>query len=143
MISVRLATIKDIPDLIGLLRAAQETKNIGHGQIIDPGSFAEYMRECIFSGGIYSFVAVEHDQIVGLLVLNEVTCPWNFGYVYGSDLLFVALKGGPKLIKTAKRLAQRKNWSALYFTTSMSNPRADGYFQKIAAPVGGTFKIEV
>lgn len=143
MISVRLAHIKDTPQLINLLHEVQEKKQVGQDQIIDPDSFAEYMTECVFSGGIYPFVAVDDEKIVGLLVLTEVTCPWNYGYVYGSDLLFVALKGGPKLIRTAKKLGRKKNWKNIYFTTSMNNDRADKFFSTIASPVGGTYKVEV
>ena len=143
MITVRLAQPTDITDLLVLIYEIQKHHQVGLDQKINDESFCMWIADCIFSPGIYVFVAEENDCIEGLMVLNEVACPWNNDVRSGTDLLFCALKGGNKLIRTAKALAKKKNWDKLIFTTSLSNERADQYFETFSKKIGGVYEVEI
>lgn len=143
MITVRTARPVDITELLVFIYKIQKHHQIGLDQKIDDESFCMWIADCIFSSGIYVFVAEEEGEITGLLVLNEVPCPWNNQVRSGTDLMFCAVKGGNKLIRTAKALAEKKNWDQLIFTTSMNNERADRYFEKFSEKIGGVYRLEM
>ena len=141
MIEVRVAKPKDIQALIEFAIKVKDNKNIMPDMPLVPEHFAHWIADCIMSSGVVVFVAEDNGTICGFIVLNESACPWNHTIRFGVDLMFVAEKGGLKLIRTAKALAKKKNWDKLILTTSTNNERSDKLMNKLATQVGGVYEL--
>jgi hypothetical protein len=141
VIGVRVAKPNDIRTITEFAVKIKEDKNILPEIPMVESDFASWITECILSPGVIVFVATDNEAICGFIVLNETACPWNNAIRYGVDLMFVAEKGGLKLIRTAKQLAKKKNWDKLILTTSTGNERSDKLMEKLSNKIGGVYEI--
>jgi hypothetical protein len=141
MIGIRIAKPNDIRTITEFAVKIKEDKKILPEIPMVESDFASWITECILSSGVIVFVATDNEAICGFIVLNETACPWNNLIRYGVDLMFVAEKGGLKLIRTAKQLAKKKNWDKLILTTSTNNERSDKLMEKLANKIGGVYEI--
>jgi hypothetical protein len=143
VVNVKLATPQDIQSLIQFAIKVKKEKKLEEHIELNTVDFGFWITECILSAGIYVFVVQDNKGICGFIVLNEISYPWNSSIKYGADLLFVAQKGGPKLIRTAKKLAKTKGWQRLLLTTTTNNERSDRFLNHVADKIGGVYELKV
>ena len=143
MVKVRYATVQDIQKLLQFSEQVKEQKELLSDIPIVPTDLCYWFAECITNLGVYVFVAEEDDQITGFIVLTEMSAPWNKEHRYLTDLLFVANKGGLKLLRTAKALSKKKGYSKLLLSTSSKQERSDKFFNKVSQQIGGVYELKV
>lgn len=143
MVNIRLATVKDIQNLVKFGIETKEEKEVLPEIPADPVEIGFWFTNCIMNGGTYIFLAEENDEICGFLVLTEMSCPWNSNHRYLSDLLFLAKKGGVKLIRTAKALAKKKDMKSVVLSVSSKKDRSDKFLNHIGQHIGGVYELKV
>lgn len=143
MVKIKLATLSDIQNLVKFGAEFKEEKEILKDIPVILEDISFWFAECIMSGGNYVFIAEEDDEICGFLVVSEMSCPWNSQHRYLIDLLFLARKGGIKLIRTVKRLAQKKGMDSVVLSVSSKKDRSDKFLNHIGQHVGGVYELKV
>lgn len=143
VVNIKLATPADIQDIKQFAIKSKENDTFKSDIEINVEEFTFWITECILSSGLYVFLAKDNDDICGFIVLNEISYPWNNSVKYGADLLFVAEKGGLKLVRTAKALAKKRGWQRLILSTTMNNERSDKFLNHIADQIGGVYNVKV
>ena len=143
MIKIRLAAPPDIKNLVEFGIKEKQEKEILPEIPANKEEISYWFAECIISSGNYVFLAEENGEICGFLVLSEMQCPWNSNYRYLTDLMFLARKGGVKLIRTAKKFAERKNLNSIVLSVSTKKDRSDKFLNHIGQYIGGAYEIKV
>jgi len=143
VVKVRYATVRDIQQLVQFSIQIKEQKDLLSDIPIVPSDLGFWFADCITTPGIYVFVAEDKDEITGFIVLTEMVTPWNRQHRYLTDLLFVAQKGGLKLLRTAKALAKKKGHDKLLLSTSSKEERSDRFFNKVSQQIGGVYELKV
>lgn len=143
MTTIRLATIKDIAGLVEFGIQYKNDSNTLPEIPVNEADIRFWFAECIMSGGNYIFLAEENDKICGFLVVTEMACPWNSQYRYLTDLIFLAQKGGIKLIRTAKKFAKKKGMVSVVLSVSSKKDRSDKFLNHIGQYIGGAYEIKV
>ena len=143
MIQVKLATVRDVQDLVAFGVKEKEENEVLPEIPVNFEDISYWFAECIMSGGNYVFIAKENEEICGFLVLTEMACPWNKNHTYLMDLMFLARKGGLKLIRTAKALAKKKKMKSVVLSVSSKKERSNKLLNHISQNLGGIYEIEV
>lgn len=143
VVKVRIATFQDIQNLVQFGIKEKEDKNILPEISVNEPDISYWFAECMMSGGNYIFLAEENDSICGFLVVTEMACPWNSQHRYLTDLLFLAQKGGIKLIRTAKAFAKKKGMDSVVLSVSSKKDRSDKFLNHIGQHIGGAYEIKV
>lgn len=143
VVKVRLATIKDIKPLVQFGIKEKEDKGILPEIPANEADISYWFAECIMAGGNYIFIAEEDDSICGFLAVTEMACPWNGQHRYLTDLIFLAQKGGIKLIRTAKAFAKKKGMDSVVLSVSSKKDRSDKFLNHIGQHIGGAYEIKV
>lgn len=143
MVLVRAATLSDVGGIVDLALRIQKTKQAHINHPINTDHFEQYVSSCIASPGIYVFSSEDADgTICGLLIINEFGCPWNRNFRWASDLMFIAEKGGPKLLRLAKKMKEWKGWDKLMLSTTTTNERADKLYSHFGTKIGSVFELD-
>lgn len=142
-VNIKLASPSDIQYIKQFAIKVKEEKQLEPDITLNIDDFAFWITQCILSAGIYVFLAKDNDKVCGFIVLNEMSYPWNSSIKYGADLLFVAEKGGLKLVRTAKTLAKKRKWQRLILSTTTNNERSDKFLNHIADRIGGVYNVKV
>ena len=142
-VSVRFAKPADVKDIAKFGIEFKEQKQLEQEIPADFESLSLWLFNSMLLGGNYVFLAEDDSGICGFIVLTEIVCPWSQNYRYGADVLFVAKKGGPKLIRTAKQFAKKRNWEKLMLSTTTNNERSDKFLSHVAEKIGGVYNIKV
>ena len=143
VVNIRYATLSDIQDILKFSKDIKEKQALVSEIDINEKDASLWLADCIIASGIYVFVAEEHGNICGFIVLTEMACPWNSKHRYLTDLLFLASKGGIKLIRTAKTLAKKKDMKSIVLSVSSKKERSDKFLNHIGQHIGGVYEIEV
>lgn len=142
-VKVRFAKPADVKDIAKFGIEFKEQKQLEQDVPADFESLCMWLFNAILLGGNYVFLAEDESGICGFIVLTEITCPWSQSYRYGADILFVARKGGLKLVRTAKEFAKKRNWKKLMLSTTTNNERSDKFLSHVADKIGGVYNIKV
>lgn len=143
MVNIRCATLKDVGPIVQFGIQFKQEQSILEEIQVNAKDTAIWFANCIATPGTCVFVAEDEAGICGFIVLTEMACPWNNSHRYLADLLFLARKGGIKLIKAAKTLAKKRNYSKVVLSTSSKRERSDKFFNHIGQKLGEVYEIEV
>lgn len=143
MVKVRLAELKDIQNIVKFGIELKEKQEILTEVPVNIQDISYWFAEIIMYGGNYVFLAEENEEICGFLALTEMSCPWNKEHRYLTDLIFLAEKGGLKLIRTAKKLAQKRGMDSVVLSVSSKKDRSDRFLNHIGQHVGGVYELKV
>jgi len=143
VVNIRYAQPTDIKKLVEFSKKVKQEKGLLPEIEIVDSDLAFWFADCITTPGIYVFVAEDKDEITGYIVLTEMSTPWNRQHRYLTDLLFVAQKGGIKLLRTSKALSKKKGYSKLLLSTSSKEERSDKFFNKVSQQIGGVYELKV
>lgn len=142
-VSIRCATLADVQPILKFASNLREENHLLLEIPIIEEDSSMWLAECIMSSGSYLFVAEENSEICGFIVLAEMSYPWNSQQKYLADMLFLAKKGGLKLLRTAKALAKKKNIKSIKVSVSSKKQRSDKFLSYMGQYIGGTYEIEV
>jgi len=140
-LQVRYAKTADIRPMVQFAADLQEEQGLHLDMPVEPNDFGFWFANCIIYSGTYVFITEDDDGIQGIIVLNDHVCPWNNEYRLGIDLLFIARKGGLKLLRAAKKLKDKLGWYKLVLTSSSNRERTEVLYSKIANKVGGVYEL--
>lgn len=143
VVNIRCATLNDIKGLVEFGIEFKQQKNILEEIEINIEDISLWFANCITTPGTCVFLAEDDKGICGFIVLTEMACPWNNRHRYLTDLLFLARKGGIKLIRAAKVLAKKRNYAKVVLSTSSRKERSDKFFNYIGQKLGEIYEIEV
>ena len=143
MVNVRCATLADIQPILQFSKKLKQQKELVLDIEVNDKDASLWLADCIIASGIYVFVAEDNGNICGFIVLTEMSCPWNNSHRYLTDLLFLASKGGIKLIRTAKTLAKKNGMGSIVLSVSSKKSRSDKFLNHIGQYIGGVYEIEV
>ena len=139
--TVCLAKIQDIPDIVQLGKELQQEKTLYEDVPLNVEDFAFWLLNCIQSSSTEILCCKTNGKLDGILVLTENTYSWNTAITYGTDLMFLCRKNGIKLINAAKKIAKKRNWHTLIMSTTCNDDRVDKFMNHISNRIGGVYNV--